>query len=84
MNDSLYYIQTPPLLILLRQSTWTKLHPSISSRLSSAEESRYVSVKYMTSCLCNEIYGSNCVGFEKLWTDKLLRFQWQTERQIFS
>ena len=37
----------------------------------------------MKSCLYIEIYAFSCVSFEKLWADKLLRFQWQTEREFF-
>ena len=76
-------MQTPPLLILLGWSARTKLYPSISSRPSGVEESRYVSDKHMKSCLYIEIYAFACVSFDKLWADKLLRFQWQTERDFF-
>ena len=53
------------------------------SRPSGFDESRYVFDKYMKSCLYIEIYAFNCISFEKLWADKLLRFQWQTEREFF-
>ena len=76
-------MQTPPLLILLECSAWTKLYPSISSRPSGIEESKYVSDKNMKSCLYIEIYAFSYVSFENLWADKLLRFQRQTERRWF-
>ena len=28
------------------------------------------------------MYAFNCVSFEKLWAGKLLRFQWQTKRDL--
>ena len=37
----------------------------------------------MKLCLYIEIYAFSCVSFEKLWADKLLRLQWQTEREFF-
>ena len=52
-----------------------KLYPSISNRPSGVEESRYVPDKHMNSCLYIEIYAFNCLSFEKLLADKLLRFQ---------
>ena len=76
-------MQTPPLLILLECSAWTKLYPSISSRPSGIEESKYVSDKNMKSCLYIEIYAFSYVSFENLWADKLFRFQRQTERRWF-
>ena len=76
-------MQTPPLLILLGWSAQTKMFPSISSRLSSVEESRYVSDKHIKSSLYIEIYAFICVSFEKLWADKLSRFSRQTEREYF-
>ena len=57
-------MQTPPLLILLGWSAQTKINPSISSRLSGVEESRYVSDKHMESCLYIEIYAFICVSFD--------------------
>ena len=57
-------MQTPPLLILLGWSARTKMYPSISSRLSGVEESRYVSDKHMKSCLYIEIYAFICVSFD--------------------
>ena len=65
----------------LRGSARTKLYPSVSNRPSGIEESRHVSDKHMKSCLYIEIYIFNCVRFKKLWADKLLRFQWQIERE---
>ena len=48
-------MQTPTLLMLLEWSARTKLYPSISSRPSGVEESRYVSDKHMKSCLYIEL-----------------------------
>ena len=59
-------METPPPLILLRWFTQTKVHPSISSRPSGVEESRYICDNHMKSCLCIEMYAFNCVSFEKL------------------
>ena len=28
------------------------------------------------------MYAFNCVSFEKLWAGKLLRFRWQTKRDL--
>ena len=55
-------MQAPPPLMLLGWSARTKLYPSISSRPSGVEESRYVSDKYMESCLYIQIYAFNCVS----------------------
>ena len=68
-------MQTSPLLMSLGWFERIKLYPSISRRLSGIEESRYVSDKHMKSCLCIEIWALKCVSFEKLWADKLVRFQ---------
>ena len=59
-------MQTPPLLILLGWSARTELYPSISSRPSSFEDSRYVSDEHIKSCLYTEIHAFNCVTFEKI------------------
>ena len=37
---------------------------------------------HIKSCLNIEMYAFNCVSVEKLWADKLLRFQWQTKRDL--
>ena len=66
-------MQTPPLLILLGWSARTELYPSISSRPSSFEDSRYVSDEHIKSCLYTEIHAFNCVTFEKIWADKLFK-----------
>ena len=73
--------------MLLGSSAQAKLYPSISSRLSGIVvsgivESRYVSDSHIQSCLYIEMYAFNCVSFEKLWSDKLLRFQWQTNTDL--
>ena len=64
-------MQTPPLLILLGWSTQTRLHPSISGRLSGVVKSRYVSDKHMKLCLYIEICTFNYVSFEKLDSGKI-------------
>ena len=48
-------MSTPPLLMSLGLSEQIKLYPSISSRLSRIEESRYVSDKRIESSLYIEI-----------------------------
>ena len=37
---------------------------------------------HIKSCLNIEMHAFNCVSVEKLWVDKLLRFQWQTKRGL--
>ena len=81
-SDSLKGIKTPSLLVLLGWSTRTKLYPSILSRLQGIVESIYVSERNIKSYLYIEICDFDYVSFEKLWADKLLRFRWQTKRDL--
>ena len=69
-------MQTPPLLILLVWSVRIKLYPSISSELSGAVKSRYVSDKHVKLCFSVELYAfkfeKSCAVKE--WTSKIELF----------
>ena len=70
-------MQFSSFLILSEWSARTALYPFVSGKLS-----RYISDKHIKSCLWTEIYVFKCVSFGKLYAVKLLRFQWQTERDL--
>ena len=69
-------------MALLEWSTWTKLYPYLLSRPAGIVESIYVSDRHIKSCLNMEICEFDYVSFEKLWADKLLKFQTQTKRDL--
>ena len=81
-SDSLKEIKTLSLFALLEWSTRAKLYPSILSRSTGIVESIYVSDRDIKSCLYIEKCHFDYVSFEKLWADKLLKFQWQTKRDL--